>query len=414
MNFLKKLFRFFSHKKDRGYPYWIEIRPMVEKHRIRRQIQTFRESNYAGRWPKTPHITLVYNFRLKEGVRDKDIAKIVQNVASKYDVLKFYYDGFQLKKGSKGYVLAFKVKASDELKKFRKEIYSKIKPFIVERPDVVDFNDRDEDEFWFHATIGYQLSEKSANTLVEEIREKQEYIPAFALRITLLKRNRIKWEYDVPTHKLLNRKDALSRKYYAKTLKEHRKILRIETCNQHSSIGERKIWLISDTHFDHSNIIKYCARPFVDVKEMNRILIKNWNNTVKENDTVYFLGDMSFGRNSRGPRYWLGKLNGKIIYIRGNHDKSNLGKQYEVVNYKGHKFLLVHNPESVDSFDGWIIHGHKHNSDLVNYPFINRERRTINVSVETIGYKPISFDQIIEIIHSPSLKRLETYLDVER
>ncbi|ACS90997.1 2'-5' RNA ligase family protein [Thermococcus sibiricus] len=415
MNMLNRLLKFFSYyKRDGKYPYLIEIRPMVEKYRIRRHIKTHIKSTHTGRWHKVPHITLIYNFRLKKGITDRDIAKIIQNVASKYTFVKFYYDGFEVKKGDKGYVFAFKIKASDKLKKLRRDIYNKIKPFIEERPDVIKFNDADEDKFWFHATIGYQLSEKSANILIKETQTEYEYLPAFALRITLLKKSRISWEYDVPTRKLLNRREALSRKYYAETLKAHRKILQMETFNQHPSIRGRKIWLISDTHFDHANIIKYCARPFVDIKEMNRVLLKNWNNTVKRNDIVYFLGDISFGKHSRSPRYWLSKLNGKIIYIKGNHEKTNLGKHYEIVNYKGHKFFLVHDPKDVDSFDGWIIHGHKHNNDLINYPFVNKEKRTINVSVETINYKPVSFDQIIKIIYSQKLENIETIVDIKR
>ena len=47
------------------------------------------------------------------------------------------------------------------------------------------------------------------------------------------------------------------------------------------------VWFVSDTHFDHENIIKYCNRPFADVNEMNETLIKNWNNVVKPNDIVF-------------------------------------------------------------------------------------------------------------------------------
>ena len=50
----------------------------------------------------------------------------------------------------------------------------------------------------------------------------------------------------------------------------------------------------SDTHFGHANIIKYCNRPFSSLEEMNSTIIRNWNEMVKPEDTVFFLGDFCF------------------------------------------------------------------------------------------------------------------------
>ncbi len=86
----------------------------------------------------------------------------------------------------------------------------------------------------------------------------------------------------MPTRKLLNRRGALSRRHYAEMVKAHRKAFQMEISKQHSSLRGAKIWLISDTHFDHADIIKYCARPFIDVKEMNKVLVENWNNMIKK------------------------------------------------------------------------------------------------------------------------------------
>ena len=55
------------------------------------------------------------------------------------------------------------------------------------------------------------------------------------------------------------------------------------------------IYLSGDLHFNHSNIIKYCNRPFKNVEEMNRVIIDNWNALIKFDDTVYHLGDFAFG-----------------------------------------------------------------------------------------------------------------------
>jgi len=402
-----------SGKKDDGHPYLIEIRPMLEKYRIKRKIQEIRKNFRIRNWHKVPHITLVYNFRPKRGVGNWDLAKIIRDVASRYNIkeLKFHYDGFELTRGKRGYILAFRIKPSFKLKKFRMELYNELKPYIVESPDVVGFNTVDENKFWFHATIGYRMSEREYIQVKDTIRLiRDEYIPVYPLRIPLLKSSKIAYEYDISTDRILSRREALSKRAYSEMVRKCRKIFGVDVSNPVINSNENPIWLISDTHFDHENIIKYCGRPFTDVKEMNKCLLRNWNIVVKDSDTVYFLGDTSFGRRSKNTLYWIRRLNGKIIYIRGNHESIAIGKRYEVLKYKGYRFLLVHDPKDVKSFGGWIIHGHEHNNNLRKYPFINGEKRTINVSIEPINYKPVSLDWIISL-GLEKIRRMETVLD---
>lgn len=161
-----------------------------------------------------------------------------------------------------------------------------------------------------------------------------------------------------------------------------------------------KIFVIGDLHLDHTNIIKYCNRPFSSTKEMNEAIVNNWNEMVKQKDIVYFLGDMAFGKGSRKMDYWLNKLNGEVIFIKGNHDKSKEIKLFNdlILKYEGYKFLLIHNPQNVsEQWKGWVIHGHGHNNDLKNYPFINGKKKTINVGVEVIDYKPLDIKKLFKL-----------------
>jgi calcineurin-like phosphoesterase family protein len=159
------------------------------------------------------------------------------------------------------------------------------------------------------------------------------------------------------------------------------------------------IYFISDTHFNHNFILHYSNRPFDNLKKMEEEIIKNWNETVKDEDEIYILGDFSFGDKA----FDLGllrSLNGIKKLIIGNHDK----KHKEVVAYwrvagfeevflnpivLDNYFILSHEPiNGINNTQIFAnIHGHTHEICLTNGNYFN-------VSVEAIGYKPISFDFI--------------------
>lgn len=161
-----------------------------------------------------------------------------------------------------------------------------------------------------------------------------------------------------------------------------------------------KTYLVSDTHFNHYNIIKYCNRPFVSIKEMNETIIKNWNESVSTEDTVFFLGDFAFNNHD----YFLKQLNGNIYFIKGNHDKGfrpiNMWKTYKL-SYKEFSFILIHDKINLGykkdrRKNEWIICGHTHDKGR----FIDKENRIINVSIELINYKPIDLEEIYKQIIS--------------
>jgi calcineurin-like phosphoesterase family protein len=153
-------------------------------------------------------------------------------------------------------------------------------------------------------------------------------------------------------------------------------------------------FLISDTHFDHENIIKYQKRPFPTLGCMNYELERRWNAIVRPEDTVYMLGDLAF----KHPRQWLRRLNGNIIYINGNHGDKGVA-DYLVMHFEGTQYLLIHDPINVpEHYDGWVIHGHHHADMLDDYPLINPKTKSVNVSVELTKYAPVPFSQIHKLV----------------
>ena len=78
------------------------------------------------------------------------------------------------------------------------------------------------------------------------------------------------------------------------------------------------VYFISDTHFNHKNIIKYCNRPFDSIEQMNETLINNWNDIVSDKDIIYHLGDFALGSKELILDI-VNRLNGSKYLIRGNH-----------------------------------------------------------------------------------------------
>ena len=164
-----------------------------------------------------------------------------------------------------------------------------------------------------------------------------------------------------------------------------------------------QIFMISDTHFSHKNIIKYCDRPFKNVFEMNKVMIDNWNKVVKKDDIVYHLGDFTI--DTHNIKSLVDKLNGKIYLIRGNHDGKGIKFYHDVglevipaqTKLDDYKFILSHRPLPDKMIpNGYInIHGHIHNKELDDKLFDRNKH--ICVAVERIDYTPIEIDKVLKL-----------------
>ena len=153
----------------------------------------------------------------------------------------------------------------------------------------------------------------------------------------------------------------------------------------------------SDSHFYHGNIIKYCARPFADVDEMNNRLIDNWNSVVSKDDIVWHLGDFSFGKKDNIFEVFP-KLNGKINLVMGNHDHEKIKFYYDVGFHRVYDRPIVVNNFVVLSHAPleWVkapmfnIFGHVHDNSIYSTWSING----CCVCVERHEYKPVSWKTI--------------------
>ena len=87
------------------------------------------------------------------------------------------------------------------------------------------------------------------------------------------------------------------------------------------------LWLTSDLHFGHENIIRYCDRPFADVDEMDAELVRRWNERVAPDDVVWVLGDVALGPIHRSLGL-VAELAGDKRLVSGNHDRCWPGNKH--------------------------------------------------------------------------------------
>ena len=175
---------------------------------------------------------------------------------------------------------------------------------------------------------------------------------------------------------------------------------------------ERKmaLFLISDTHFKHENIYNFTAadgqrirREFTNATEGDEAMVERWNKTVRPQDHVYHLGDVTMMRGAARHQVepLLRRLNGHKRLVLGNHDL-NMAQWYLEFFEKVMAIRVLDNwimthipihPASLGRFKG-NVHGHVHRNPVLLSPH-HPDRRYVNVSVEAIDYTPIALESLV-------------------
>lgn len=152
-------------------------------------------------------------------------------------------------------------------------------------------------------------------------------------------------------------------------------------------------WFTADTHFGHTNIVKYQKRPFKSVEQMDEIIIKKWNERVKPNDTVFHLGDFSF---KGGYQKYKQRLNGNIILLHGNHDDDVSIIEDMTIEHGGKMWYMIHIPPEIQEAD-FCLCGHIHKEWKIKR---DGNKVMVNVGVDVWDYSPISIHHILKAIQT--------------
>lgn len=163
------------------------------------------------------------------------------------------------------------------------------------------------------------------------------------------------------------------------------------------------VFFTADTHFGHGSLIRRAKRPFRSVEDMDAALIERWNARVGPEDRVYHLGDFCF-KGSAIAKSYLEKLQGEIVFIRGNHDTENTAKLdrwvacYDLheIKLERRQIVMCHYPllEWAGAFRGAIhLHGHTHGR-------VPPHKKRCDVGADVWDYRPVTIEEIEARIES--------------
>jgi calcineurin-like phosphoesterase family protein len=190
-------------------------------------------------------------------------------------------------------------------------------------------------------------------------------------------------------------------------------------------LEKQNIYLTSDQHWFHSNILNYDNRTFKNVEEMNTQLILNWNNKIQHNDTVFFLGDLTLSKDIEVVKNLVYQLNGKIHFIIGNHDDERiinkinrfesvsdyieLSVRDEDTSRKRQDIVMTHYPIlswNKAHHGSWLTHGHCHQSLMkTNQEYY--KRKVIDVGCNGHNYTPLSYQEIKDIMKTKVISAVD-------
>lgn len=174
------------------------------------------------------------------------------------------------------------------------------------------------------------------------------------------------------------------------------------------------VYFTSDTHFGHVHILSYCNRPWNSVEEMNEGLVERWNSVVSPDDVVYHLGDFAMGK--RENILYRKRLNGRVVLIRGNHDRSanimrheaGFDEVYDRLSIKvdGMKLYLAHIPQGVydptqRKYSSNLLHTPPTDADFFLCGHVHQQwdragDNLINVGVDMWNYYPQTLSQLLQ------------------
>lgn len=165
----------------------------------------------------------------------------------------------------------------------------------------------------------------------------------------------------------------------------------------------KNVFVVSDTHFNHTAIVNYCGRN-PNHEELQTLEIEK----LHADKILLHLGDFCLGKDVYWHK-WLQHLPCKKWLVLGNHDKKSIhwylshgwdwvGRSFEI-EYMGKMIIFSHRPIKLDGENIFNVHGHLHDlkrNVLDSHPdeYLGQKEKHILVSPEINNYKPIKLQDL--------------------
>lgn len=202
----------------------------------------------------------------------------------------------------------------------------------------------------------------------------------------------------------------------------------------------QRLYFTADLHLGHANIIKYCNRPYITLKQMDQDIINGLKKVSNTDSILFIIGDVVFSGIDHDTLTEFAKcLNGfqRVYMLRGNHDPSNMRNKLERYANRNHgnitkftpkvswledsiieifveddemeqdaRMILCHYPLlswNASYHGSWHLFGHVHG--VLQHPSFN----ALDVGVDCHGYRPISYSKVKEIITRQNMTKTHFY-----
>lgn len=204
-------------------------------------------------------------------------------------------------------------------------------------------------------------------------------------------------------------------------------------------LTSNNVWLTSDTHYGHNNIVSGVTnwrnaegeipteqvRNFQDVETMNELMVENINSCVDAKDWLIHLGDWSFGGYDKIQEFREQINCNNVVLILGNHDHHiqrdipKFRKMFNhIANYEELKItrkenfnntlILCHYP--IISWNqmhhgSFMLHGHQH---LKGERIFGQGKRMDIGLCGSEDFRPYHIEEIVDLLTN---RQFEPYTD---